>query len=59
MKKMSDKNPDYVSSRRSHNKQIATRCRICGGQLLDPLEARKEMHNRCLKGYKKKIYRVR
>ena len=56
---MSDKNPDYVPSRHSHNKQIATRCRICGGQLLDPLEARKEKHDRCLKEYKKKIYRVK
>tara|TARA_R110000824_G_scaffold372145_2_gene562228 strand:+ start:1177 stop:1356 length:180 start_codon:yes stop_codon:yes gene_type:complete len=59
MKKMNDKNPDYVSSRRSYNKQIATRCRLCGGQLLDPLEARKETHDKCLQGYKKTMYKVK
>lgn len=56
---MNDKNPDYVSSRRSYNKQIATRCRLCGGQLLDPLEARKETHDKCLQGYKKTMYKVK
>jgi hypothetical protein len=53
---MSDKDPDYVESRHSYSKRIATRCRICGGQLLHPLEARKEVHDNCVASYKKKIY---
>ncbi len=56
MKKMS-KDPDYVNSRSSYNKRIATRCRICGKQLLDPIDARNEMHKECLEKYKRKSYR--
>jgi len=53
------KDPDYVESRRSYMKRIATRCRLCGKQLLDPMEARKEMHEECIKQYKRKSYGVR
>jgi hypothetical protein len=56
--KMNDKDPDYVDSRSSYMKRIATRCRICGRQLLDPLEARKETHDVCLKNYRRKTYGV-
>ncbi len=56
---MSDKNPEYVPSRISFNKRIATKCRICGGQLLDPNDAKKEMHERCYNSYKRKTYGVR
>ena len=56
MKKMS-KNPNYVKSRISYNGKVATRCRICGGQLLDPIDAKNEYHMACLKNYKRKSYR--
>jgi len=52
-------NPEYVSSRRSYMKRIATRCRICGGQLLDPAESKKEMHTNCEKMHKRKTYGMR
>ena len=55
MKKMS-KDPDYVNSRTSYNKKVATRCRICGKQLLDPVDAKNEHHKECLKKYKRKTY---
>ena len=53
------KDPDYVESRRSYMKRIATRCRLCGKQLLDPMEARKEMHEGCIKQYNRKTYGVK
>ena len=56
---MSDRNPDYTSSRISYNKRIATRCRICGKQLLDPMDARIEVHKECKKNYKRNTYGVR
>ena len=46
--------PEYVKSKRSYMKRIATKCRICKKQLLDPTEAKKEMHDKCVKGYKPK-----
>jgi hypothetical protein len=55
---MSDKNPEYVPSRISLDKRIATRCRICGRQLLDPTEGKKEVHYKCIKLYKRKTYGV-
>jgi hypothetical protein len=55
---MSDKNPEYVPSRISGDKRIATRCRICGRQLLDPTESKKEAHDRCVKEYRRKSYGV-
>ena len=52
-------NPEYVKSKRSYMKRIATRCRICKGQLLDPAEAKKEMHDKCSKEYKPKTKGLR
>ena len=56
---MKDHDPEYVTSRRSTDKVIATKCRICGGQLTHPLEARKGFHDKCLKNYKSKTYGVK
>jgi len=53
------KNPDYVKSRHSYMKRIATRCRICGKQLTDPEDAKNEVHPKCLREYKNKIYGVK
>jgi hypothetical protein len=53
------KNPNYVPSRISYNKKIATKCRICGKQLLDPVDAKNETHKECLKNYKRKTYGVK
>ena len=53
------KDPEYVESMISYMKRIATKCRICGGQLTDPEDAKREMHEKCLKNYKKKSYGVR
>ena len=53
------KNPDYTESKRSYMKRIATRCRICGGQLLDPTEAKKERHDACDKNYERKTRGLR
>ena len=52
------KNPDYVSSRHSYGKRIATACRICGGKMYDPEECKNEYHKECMKTYKKKSYGV-
>jgi len=54
--KMVDKNPDYVPGRGSR-KEIPTKCRICGGQLTDPVyEFKHEDHKHCIKNFKKKVY---
>ena len=50
------KNPNYVPSRTSYMGRIATKCRICGGQLTDPEENKKEFHKVCLEKYKSKKY---
>tara|TARA_R110000824_G_scaffold378854_1_gene570489 strand:- start:2427 stop:2603 length:177 start_codon:yes stop_codon:yes gene_type:complete len=52
------RNPDYVPSRHSYMKRIATKCRICGLQLTDPEDSKREIHKECLKGYKSKKYGV-
>ena len=44
---MKDKDPDYTPSIRSYKKRIATKCRICGGQLVLPEEMKKELHADC------------
>jgi hypothetical protein len=44
---MKEKNPEYVPSHRSYGKRVATRCRICGGQLLIPEEIKNEVHESC------------
>jgi hypothetical protein len=51
--------PNYVPSRWSTDQRVATKCRICGGQLAHPLEAKQEMHDKCKKNYKRKTYGVR
>jgi len=43
---MKEKNPEYTHNKR-RNKPIATRCRVCGGQLLNAEEIKKEIHDRC------------
>ena len=53
------KNPDYVASRHSYMKRIATKCRICGKTLYDPVDCKNEYHADCMKNYKKKSYKVR
>lgn len=55
---MTDKDPNYVPSRISFNKRIATKCRICGGQLTDPTDMKKEMHKECKTNYKRRTYGV-
>tara|TARA_R110002020_G_scaffold120162_4_gene273918 strand:- start:11270 stop:11473 length:204 start_codon:yes stop_codon:yes gene_type:complete len=51
-----DFNPEFVTSRRSTDKVIATKCRLCGGQLTWPPEAKKGVHEQCIKNYKSKTY---
>jgi uncharacterized OB-fold protein len=48
---MKEKNPTYTRSKRT-NKLIATRCRVCGGQLLNAQEIKNEMHAECNKDNK-------
>ncbi len=40
-------NPEYTKSHRAYKKRIATRCRVCGGQLLVAEEIAKEIHEAC------------
>jgi len=49
---MKEKNPEYVSSIRAYKKRVATRCRVCGGQLLISEEIKLEMHEACNKDTK-------
>jgi ribosomal protein S27E len=51
--------PDYVPSRSSYMKRVATKCRICGKVMMDPEDCKNEMHKHCMKNYKKKTYGVR
>ena len=44
---MIEKDPEYITSNWSYKKKIATKCRLCGGQLLLPEEMKKEMHHAC------------
>ena len=43
---MKEKDPKYIKNKRK-NKQTATRCRVCGGQVLIPEEINKEIHEMC------------
>ena len=54
MTKEEDKNPDYAEYRK--HKKIATKCRICGKQILDPTEFRDEAHKKCLDNYKRRTF---
>ena len=53
---MKDKDPDYTESNWSYKKRIATKCRICGGQLILPDEMKKEIHAECDKNIKNNTY---
>jgi len=44
---MKDKDPDYTPSAWSYKTRIATKCRICGKQLVLPEEMKKEIHDDC------------
>jgi hypothetical protein len=44
---MKDKDPDYTPSINSYKRRIATKCRICGRQLVLPEEMKKELHADC------------
>ena len=43
-----EKDPEYMQGNRRNNK-IATRCRVCGGQLLNTQEIKMEIHEKCNK----------
>ncbi len=43
---MKEKNPEYTLNKRK-NTRIATRCRVCGGQLLSAEEIKNEIHEMC------------
>jgi hypothetical protein len=43
---MKDKDPEYVPNKRK-NSNIATRCRVCGQQLLIAQEIKREIHVSC------------
>ena len=43
---MKEKDPKYVRNKRK-NSNIATRCRVCGKQLLIPSEIKREIHESC------------
>ena len=51
--------PDYVPSRSSYMKRVATKCRICGLTMMDPIDCKQEMHDECKKNYKKKTKGMR
>lgn len=53
-KEEEDKNPDYAEY--GQHKKIATKCRICGKQLLDPRDFRDEAHKECIENYKRRTY---
>ena len=48
-----DKNPDYTKGSKGN---IATKCRLCGGQLLDPDDFRREAHKGCIDNYRKRTW---
>ena len=43
---MKDKDPKYQLNKRT-NKKVATRCRVCGGQLFIAEEITREIHDMC------------
>tara|TARA_R100001230_G_C5529843_1_gene64166 strand:+ start:19 stop:192 length:174 start_codon:yes stop_codon:yes gene_type:complete len=44
---MKEKNPEFTKSHWSYKNRIATKCRICGGQLLLPEEMQQQYHTAC------------
>lgn len=53
---MKEKDPEYIKSPWSYKKRVATKCRICGGQLLLPEENKQEMHTDCKNKIDDNIY---
>ena len=53
---MKENNPEYQSSHWSYKNRIATRCRICGGQLILAEESKEEMHLECKNNLKDNKY---
>tara|TARA_R100000805_G_C3609569_1_gene110104 strand:+ start:437 stop:604 length:168 start_codon:yes stop_codon:yes gene_type:complete len=53
---MKEHDPEYTENSRGYKKRVATRCRICGGQLLIPEDFKREMHERCSKLEDKSTY---
>jgi len=53
---MKEHDPEYVKNIRGYKKRVATRCRICGGQLLHPEDFKREMHEKCAKLEDKSTY---
>ena len=53
---MKEKDPEYVNSHRAYKKRIATRCRICGEQLLLPEEIKNEEDERVSVPISKKLF---
>lgn len=43
---MKEKNPKYIINKRKNSK-IATRCRVCGKQLMVAEEIKNEIHESC------------
>lgn len=41
-----EQNPKYILNKRK-NKNIATRCRVCAGQLMTAQDIAKEIHQEC------------
>ena len=46
-------NPEYTQDRKGNN--IATSCRICGGQLTHPDDIKGEVHPICVRNYKSNL----
>ena len=53
---MKEHDPEYTEKTLEAIKSVATRCRICGGQLLIPEDFKREMHERCSKLEDKSTY---
>lgn len=53
---MTDFDPEYTRNNRGYKKRTATRCRVCGGQLLMPEDMKREMHEDCAKKENKNVY---
>lgn len=43
---MKEINPEYIINKRK-NKNVATRCRVCGGKLYTAQDISKEIHEDC------------
>lgn len=48
---MKERNPEYVINKRK-NKNVATRCRVCGEKLMLAQEINREIHEYCDKDNK-------